>query len=295
MCATRFGFADLLLGGVNAGSKLQVGFDGQDRVWPKSEPKGYHMKITLNQIHSIATDIMAQSTRLGSVQLKVDSLRTAIETGHPAVGGVKFDTPKQSLLEKIVADVMAEYTHKLVTADSQRRVLAVNARTATRQDGTVYVLEQTRVDCGTAKPAVAWLHSLRSYVNAIRRDGESAVNAKTRKSLVAAFNALNQKDFAVLNVCDDKTGFGLVTAKKIIGNMGQAEKDAVAAFNARQADAMSKITVKTVKDTVKRTAKRTAKKHGVYTVAVTPDGTVQSGESKVKSKDAVFAHVDSAK
>ncbi len=254
------------------------------------------MKITQNQLTSIATAMIAHSTRIGSVNLSVDSLCRAVESGHPATCGAKFDTPKRNVLEKTVADVMAAYAARLTVADSVRRVLSQSARTAQRKDGTVYVQELTRVDCGNAKPAVAWLHRLRSYIGAIRRDGDRAVNAKTRKGLVAEFNGLAKADFAALNVCDDQTGFGLVTAKTIIGNMSQAEKDAVAVFNARNAAQAEKAQAETIKRNAKRNGKpaKTGKKHGVYTVSVDGNGSAKMGESNVKSKDAVFSHVDAA-
>ena len=198
------------------------------------------MKATKNQLATVARALLCGSTRLGSVNLTVDKFRAAIEGGHPSVGGMKFDTPKQSVLEGVIAEICAEFAGGLAVPGSVVLVTADNIGTFVRKTGEVAVRRRVTSDCGKARPAVAWIHKLRVYVGAIKRDGAAAVSAKVRNGLVAEFNRLTSQDMACLNVGDDGHGFGLVKAKSIIGNMTAAESEALTAFAERQANAAAR-------------------------------------------------------
>jgi hypothetical protein len=195
------------------------------------------MKVTQNQLNVLCDAMLAAGSRIGSATLTVDRLRTAVEAGHPALSGQKFDTPSKAVLEASVSDAVGRYAQKLVLDGQEVKVMSDSLRTAERKDGAVYVVRNTKADMGNARPAVAWLHRLRSYMNAIRKDGERAVSSKVRESLVAEFGKLTVQEMRCLNVSDDSAGMGLSKAKSTVANMAAAESEAIAEFKARQAAA----------------------------------------------------------
>lgn len=251
------------------------------------------MKITQAQLDSLCDAIMASGSRLASAGLTVERVRKAVESGHPAITGQKFDTPKQAAIESAISAAVLRYASKLTVDGSQAVVVSDNLRTATRKGSdTVCVVRTVRSDLGEAKPAVGWLHRLRSYIAAIRRDGERAVSVKTRRGLVAEFNKLSQPDFRCLNVSNDSTGFGLTRGKAIIANMGQAEGEAVADFKARMAamsddSALAKAKAK-AKANGKGKAKRKGKTRGAYRVVVNDDKSVSVLEVASKGNGSKF-------
>src|SRR6266542_6171540 len=193
------------------------------------------MKISMLQLKSIARAMLGKGKRLASATLSVERLRAAVETGHEATNGQSFDTPKQAVLEAVVSETILEYADQLVVAGSKAVVLNETIRTVTRKGtDSVDVHRTQRSNLGEARPAVAGIHRLRTYIASITRQGAAAVSPKTRKALVREFNSLPAKSFALLNVGDDKAGFGLVRAKAIIGNMAVAESEAVDSFTKRQ-------------------------------------------------------------
>src|ERR1051325_57234 len=137
---------------------------GSGRGWSKSFQKGNSMKATKNQLATVARALLCGSTRLGSVNLTVDKFRAAIEGGHPCVGGMKFDTPKQSVLEGVIAEICAEFAGGLAVPGSVVLVTADNIGTFVRKTGEVAVRRRVTSDCGKARPAVAWIHKLRGSI-----------------------------------------------------------------------------------------------------------------------------------
>src|SRR6266487_1550502 len=158
------------------------------------------MKITMLQLKAIASAMLSKGTRLASATLSVDRLRSAVETGHEAAGGQSFDTPKQAVLESTVSQAILDYANGLVVAGSKAVVLSETIRTVSRK-GTdnVDVHRTQKSNLGEARPAVAWIHRLRTYIASITRQGASAVSRKTRVALVKEFGGLSAKSFAVLN------------------------------------------------------------------------------------------------
>ncbi|HXJ59207.1 MAG TPA: hypothetical protein VNU68_21310 [Verrucomicrobiae bacterium] len=255
------------------------------------------MKITQTQLIAIAHSMLSAGNRIGSVTLTVDRLRSAVESGHPATGGVKYDTPKQGALEAAVASVVTAYAGKLTVDGSVVRVLSDNLRTAKAKDDTIRVIRNQKADCGQAVEAVAWLHNLRAYIASITRDGAKAVSRKIRAGLVTAFNALKPADLAVLNVGSDKTagtgGLGLAKARKIVANMAAAESEALATFVERQT-ALGIAQGETVALDAKRAAgRKPARKparRGAYGVRVRKSGEVKITRSGSPAADGSTLH-----
>jgi len=237
--------------------------------------------------------MLSASSKIGSATLTVDRLRSAVESGHPATGGVKYDTPKQVALESALQSALTAYASRLTVEGSESRLLSDNIRTAKDKADKVRVIRTSKSDCGEAVKAVAWLHNLRAYVGAIARDGRKAVSRKIRNGLVLSFSTLKPADLAALNVGDDdKAGFGLCRAKTIIGNMSAAESEAVAKFDKRNGAAADKASTKAALKIKASTRKPTRKpaKRGAYGITVRNGGVKITGNGKPADDGSTFHH-----
>ena len=181
------------------------------------------MKASQNQIILVCNSFLGSGSNIGAARLTVDRVRSAVEGGHIALGSVKYDSPKQADLQSAISAAVEAYASRLTVDGSEQKDIADNLKTTARKDGTIYIQRNRRADMGTARPAVAWLFTLRTYANEVRKSGN--VNAKTRKSLVVEFGKLTKSDFACLNVSDKESegGMGIVRAKSIVADFKTAE------------------------------------------------------------------------